>query len=261
MLIQFLVFPNVARRYGVLNCLKIVTVIFPVVYVLTPFTALLSSPLKQQIGMFAIMFMKCWASIFAFPCTTILLTNSASSLRILGTLNGVSTSVSALGRATGPAVGGLTFSLGVDKGYLIMPWWTLAAFAVLGALPVWWLVESDGFGGGNDEGFENEGDTSSLRDGLLRSKPVDSEISSSNEPSEDENLATGGTTGFVKKLCKAGSSSHAHPTDATIKTHAESYGHERNNWPGGVDSSSGEGHSHTYLGSVSTATADYREAI
>ena len=101
--------------------------------------------------MFAIMLLKCWASIFAFPCSTILLTNSASSLRILGTLNGVSTSVSALGRAAGPAIAGWTFSYGVEKGYVILPWWTLAICAVLGAIPVWWLVELDGFDGDQNQ--------------------------------------------------------------------------------------------------------------
>ena len=158
MFIQFFVFPPAARHFGVLNCLKLVTMIFPIAYVLTPFTALLPNQLAQQIGMFAIMLLKCWAAIFSFPCSTILLTNSASSLRILGTLNGVSTSVSALGRAAGPAIGGWTFSFGVDKGYVILPWWTLAAFAALGAVPVWWLVETEGFGGGEASDSENDGE-------------------------------------------------------------------------------------------------------
>ena len=158
MIIQFAAFPPLARHYGVLNCLRVCTLTFPVVYLVTPFTALLPTPVAQQVAMFLVMLVKCWASIFAFPCTTILLTNSAVSLRILGTLNGVATSLSAIGRATGPAVGGWTFSLGLDKGYIIMPWWTLAAFGMLGAVPVWWLVEMEGFGGieGSDSGSEEE---------------------------------------------------------------------------------------------------------
>ena len=144
MVIQFLVFPAMARRYGVLPCLKIVAILFPVVYVATPFTALMPTNLGKQATMFVIMLLKCFAVVFAFPCVTILLTNSAVSLRILGTLNGVSTSVSALGRAAGPAIGGWTFSRGVEKGFIITPWWTLAAFASLGALPVWWIVEMEG---------------------------------------------------------------------------------------------------------------------
>lgn len=150
MFIQFLIFPPVARRFGVLNCLRVCTLTFPIVYLLTPFTVLLPTPASQQAVMFAIMFLKCWGVIFAFPCSTILLTNSAVSLRILGTLNGVATSVSALGRAAGPAIGGTTFSLGVAAGYVVVPWWTLAALAALGAIPVWWLVEMDGFGDAAD---------------------------------------------------------------------------------------------------------------
>lgn len=104
------------------------------------------------------MLFKCWCSIFAFPCTTILLTNSAVSLRVLGTLNGVATSVSALGRAAGPAIGGGTFSWGVKRGYVILPWWTLAFLSALGAIPVFWLVEMDGFGGAEASDSEDEDD-------------------------------------------------------------------------------------------------------
>ena len=157
MFIQFLIFPPLARKYGVLPCLKAVSLLFPVAYVLTPFTVLFPTPLTQQIAIFMVMLLKCWAGIFAFPCAIILLTNSAGSLRLLGTLNGVATSLSAIGRAAGPSIGGFSFTVGVDIGYIILPWWTLAAFASLGAIPVWWLLELDGFGGsGESSDSENE---------------------------------------------------------------------------------------------------------
>ncbi|KAL8907819.1 MAG: hypothetical protein Q9171_005707 [Xanthocarpia ochracea] len=157
LIVQFLIFPPLARQYGILNSLKVVTVIFPLVYMATPFTALLPNPSTQQIVMFVIMLVKCLATIFAFPCTTILLTNSAVSLRVLGTLNGVATSVSAVGRATGPALSGVMFETGSKKGWAILPWWVLAGFAVLGAIPVWWLVEMEGFGGSDDDDDGQEG--------------------------------------------------------------------------------------------------------
>ncbi|KAL8704407.1 MAG: hypothetical protein Q9201_002433 [Fulgogasparrea decipioides] len=138
-IIQFLIFPPLARYYGVLNSLKVVTVI-----------------LSQQGVMFLIMLVKCFAAIFAFPCVIILLTNSAVSLRILGTLNGVATSVSAIGRATGPAVGGAMFEVGAERGWAILPWWVLAGFATLGAIPVWWIVEKEGFGGPGDQSHDEE---------------------------------------------------------------------------------------------------------
>lgn len=155
MFIQFLIFPPLARKYGVLPCLKAVSLLFPIAYILTPFTVLLPTPLTQQIAIFVVMLLKCWAGIFAFPCCTILLTNSAGSLRLLGTLNGVATSLSAIGRAAGPSIGGLSFTVGIEIGYMILPWWTLAAFASLGAIPVWWLIELDGFGG-SDESSDSE---------------------------------------------------------------------------------------------------------
>ena len=164
MFIQFLVFPPVARRYGVLPCLKVVTAIFPLVYIITPFTALFPTSLSQQIGMFCVMMVKCFAAIFVFPCTTILLTNSAVSLRILGTLNGVATSTSALGRAAGPALTGWMFSVGVNKGYVILPYWVLAGFATLGAITPWWLIEMEGFGGDETPDDEHDEDGGTYHD-------------------------------------------------------------------------------------------------
>ena len=156
MLIQFLVFPPLARHYGVLPCLKAVTAMFPIAYIITPFTALLPTPTTQQIGLLAVMVIKCWASIFAFPCTNILLTNSAVSLRVLGTLNGVAVSISGVGRAVGPVLGGYAFSVGAARGYGILPWWILGCVSILGAIAPRWLVETEGFGGDNEECDQDE---------------------------------------------------------------------------------------------------------
>ncbi|KAL8764624.1 MAG: hypothetical protein Q9194_006937, partial [Teloschistes cf. exilis] len=76
-LIQFLIFPPLARHHGVLNCYRIVALAFPAIYLLTPFAVLLPTPLTQQFAILLIMLLKCFAAIFAFPCITILLTNSA----------------------------------------------------------------------------------------------------------------------------------------------------------------------------------------
>ena len=158
MLIQFFVFPPLARHYGVLPCLKVVTAMFPFAYIITPFTALLPTPTTQQIGLLIVMVIKCWASIFAFPCTNILLTNSAVSLRVLGTLNGVAVSISGIGRAIGPVLGGYAFSVGAERGYGILPWWILGCIAILGAIAPMWLVETEGLGGDNEDRDQDETD-------------------------------------------------------------------------------------------------------
>ncbi|KAA8648588.1 MFS transporter [Aspergillus tanneri] len=159
MLVQFIIFPTAAKRFGVLNCLKAVALIFPVLYFLTPFTALVPPALRHVI-IFLLMLSKLSASVFAFPCTTILLTNSAASLNVLGTLNGVGTSVSAIGRAVGPALTGAAFSFGVKRGFIIIPWWLLCFFGTLSAIPVFWVMESDGFQGSSPSEAEDESDGS-----------------------------------------------------------------------------------------------------
>jgi len=118
--------------------------IFPVVYLLTPFTALIQNPLHRYMVFLTLMFIKGIAVIVAFPCTTIMLTNSATSVRILGTLNGFATSFSGLGRAIGPALTGAIFSIGVQRGYIIAPWWFLAGIAAVGAIPSLFIIEGDG---------------------------------------------------------------------------------------------------------------------
>jgi len=142
--VQFLFFPAAAQRYGVLTCLKVSSLIFPIIFFIVPFTALVPLALRK-VTVILIMLAKLTLTIFAFPSCTILLTNSASSLSVLGTLNGVGTSVSSIGRSAGPALMGVAFSYGVEKGYVIVPWWLLTVLAIISAVPVFWMVESEGF--------------------------------------------------------------------------------------------------------------------
>lgn len=141
MVFQFVVFPPTAKRYGVLNSLKVVSLTFPVVYAITPFSVLLPQSL-HHVAAFILIMAKMAAGIFAFPCNIILLTNSASSPNTLGTLNGVGTSVGAIGRAVGPAIVGFAFTAGVRRGYIIIPWFVLAALAALSSIPVFMTDES-----------------------------------------------------------------------------------------------------------------------
>lgn len=177
MLVQFILFPPIARNFGVLNCLKVVSLTFPFVYIATPFTALLPSDKLREGVMLALMLCKCLCAIFAFPCSTILLTNSASSLKILGTLNGVATSISAIGRASGPALAGYVFTVGVKYGYVAFPWWFLAIVAMTAAIPVFMLVEMDGFGGSGDNSSDgSESDDESVLESAETSATQDARV-------------------------------------------------------------------------------------
>lgn len=150
MIFQLLVFPPVARRFGVLRCLRICFVFYPLLYLITPYTALFPTTAAKETSMFVVMLVRAGLSSFAFPCSTILLTNSASSLRTLGTLNGIATSVAAICRAAGPALTGVIFSAGVKLGYVIMPFWVLSGISALAVVPAFLLVEGEGFGDDGD---------------------------------------------------------------------------------------------------------------
>lgn len=178
---QFLIFPPVARRYGVLRCFRAVLPIFPIIYILIPFTALLPTDTTRRTAACILMLCKAMACVFAFPCSTIIITNSARSLRVLGTLNGVSVSVSAMGRAAGPAVGGAVFSSAVKQGYVIVPWWIYSAVAVLGAVPLCFIVEGKGFG--EDDDIQAGGDNGSPDS---RSNSRSSSSNNNSNVSEDE---------------------------------------------------------------------------
>jgi len=116
----------------------------------TPFLSLIPDPLVREITMVALLMVRGVAGTFAFPTSTIMLTNSAPSLRVLGTINGLATSFSAFGRAAGPTLGGGLFTWGVKRGYVIVPFWTISALAFIAAIPTFWLVEGKGFGDDSD---------------------------------------------------------------------------------------------------------------
>ncbi|KAK4084469.1 uncharacterized protein Triagg1_949 [Trichoderma aggressivum f. europaeum] len=143
-LIQFLIYPPMVNRYGVLNCFKVVSVLTPFVYLITPYTSLLPTPATRFAAILTVMMIKAFAIIIAFPSTTILLTNSATSLRILGTLNGFATMFSGLGRAVGPASTGWAFSWGVEHGYIVSAYFFLGIISAIGAIPVFMIVEGQG---------------------------------------------------------------------------------------------------------------------
>ena len=150
-IVQFFIFPPVVRRFGVLRSYRVCAVVIPSVMFATPYTALIRNPIHQQLAMFSLMVVKSFCGIFMFPCSTIMLTNSAASLRLLGTLNGVATSVSAVGRAAGPYFAGEAFSWGLEKGYVIVAWWMLGIIAIIGTIPIFMLVEMDGFNKASDD--------------------------------------------------------------------------------------------------------------
>jgi len=90
----------------------------------------------------AILLSKATCTTFSFPCSMILLSNSATSRGVLGTLNGLATSTSALCRAIGALTFGAAFTMSLERGDVVLPWWMLAGISAVGAAPEFWLVDS-----------------------------------------------------------------------------------------------------------------------
>jgi MFS family permease len=141
--IQVFAFPAITKRFGVLNCMKTVIVLFPVIYIISPFATLASTGFGKNAAIFIGMLLYNCLGIFAFPCSDMLLTGSASSSSILGTLIGLSTGGAAIGGAIGSVIGGTFFSSGVSRGYIVDPFWALAVVAAVAAVPVFYLEESE----------------------------------------------------------------------------------------------------------------------
>lgn len=150
--------------------LTVVTaILFPIVYVLVPYTALIQDHRMQFATLLGLLLIKGFAVIVAFPCITILLTNSAPSVRILGTLNGFATMFSGIGRAIGPTSAGAWFSWGVKRGYVLPAFLFLAVIAAGQAIPAWMIVEGEG------PSREEDTDDETLLDGEEQTTDDDSD--------------------------------------------------------------------------------------
>jgi hypothetical protein len=133
MIATVFVFPIVVRRLGALGLFRLVTISYPILYIMTPYLVLLPDSLRM-IGVYGVVIWKCTFATMAYPSNAILLTNSAPSLLMLGTINGVAASTASLSRAFGPTVSGFLFSAGLRLGYSGLAWWCSAVIAVAGAL-------------------------------------------------------------------------------------------------------------------------------
>jgi len=133
MLATIFIFPIVVRRLGALGLFRFMAISYPILYITTPYLVLLPDRLRM-IGLYAVVVWKCTFSTMAYPSNAILLTNSAPSLLMLGTINGVAASTASLSRAFGPTVSGFLFSAGLRLGYSGLAWWCSALIAIIGAL-------------------------------------------------------------------------------------------------------------------------------
>ncbi|KAG9507738.1 hypothetical protein J7337_001293 [Fusarium musae] len=163
------------------------SLLMPLAYFLTPYCVLFPTHKGRMAALMGVMFIKAAGIIVAFPSVTILLTNSCTSLRVLGTLNGYATTFSGLGRALGPASTGALFTWGADHGYVVTAWFFLMFIAILGAIPAYLVEEGEGPSASASSSAENsdtENDQASSSSSTIL-LPEDSAITSDSDSEEE----------------------------------------------------------------------------
>lgn len=139
--LQLFVYPRVNERLGTLGSFRYSLCLFPIAYILAPYLSLIPSskpPPTQASGVLVwlalsgVLCIQVIARTFALPATIILINNCSPHPSVLGTIHGISQSVSSFSRTIGPVVGGWGFGKGLQIGIVGAVWWSLAALACLG---------------------------------------------------------------------------------------------------------------------------------
>lgn len=141
MLVQVFVFPVINRRFGSLALFRVSICVYPILYFLVPYLALLPKGLRF-FGIFWLLLFKVSTQAFTYPSLQIMLANHSPSKKILGTLNGSAASSASLCRAFGPTVSGFIQTRGLSLGYSGLPWWVCSLIAITGVTESLWMTAS-----------------------------------------------------------------------------------------------------------------------
>ncbi|KAH8698751.1 putative MFS multidrug transporter [Talaromyces proteolyticus] len=130
---QILFVPFALQHLGALRTLRLVLFIWTPLNFVVPYFVLLPSGL--QIPAFYVALLgKITLQITAFPATTVLLANAIPSRDVMGSVNGVASSVASLGRALGPLITGYVHTKGLNSGISVIAWWVLGFVTIMGAI-------------------------------------------------------------------------------------------------------------------------------
>ncbi|EPS45535.1 hypothetical protein H072_489 [Dactylellina haptotyla CBS 200.50] len=142
-LFQFLAFAPIVRFFGVLRTFRFVAMVYPFIYFLSPYLAFL--PHNNDGLLFSVIYSllsaKTVCGCLIYPINSILLTNAAPSLLVLGTINGVAGSVASCMRAIAPVLMGWLYSKGVERGIMGLSWWISGLVAAIGGVQAFYIFE------------------------------------------------------------------------------------------------------------------------
>jgi len=151
--IQLVLYPKLSARLGTALSYQLSLLLFPITYSLTPYIVLLPSSTPPPapasgalvwIGITALLAIQVFARTFALPGTTILVNNCCPHPSVLGTIHGLSQSVSSGTRTLAPALAGWVYGRGLNMGIVGLAWWGMAVDACLGAIVGRFVREGSG---------------------------------------------------------------------------------------------------------------------
>lgn len=130
--LQLGVYPPLATKLGVARVHQLSLVSFPPAYALIPFLSLLpNSGMTAEVSATALAAVVILGRTFAIPPMAVLVTNASPSRRVLGTLHGLTHSVTSAARCAGPFILGNLYSLGVRLGIVGLAWWIMAGIVII----------------------------------------------------------------------------------------------------------------------------------
>lgn len=142
---QFLLYPRVNARFGLLRSTIYSLFFFPVAYLIAPYLSLIAASSDNQFvlwsGIVLVALILIGARTFAIPGVVLLTNNASPGPEVLGTIHGLGAAVSSAFRTVGPIVAGKWYSDGLKRNIIGEPWWLLAFSAMLGCIPVFWVKD------------------------------------------------------------------------------------------------------------------------
>jgi MFS family permease len=174
MFAQLIVFPWMSKRLGSLRTFWITLSLYPILYLLAPYLALLPEHLRIP-GLMALLIGKVTFQSLSYPSLAIILANSSPSKRVLGTLNGAAASSMSICRGFGPTVSGFMDGVGEAKHMSGLAWWTIAGVALIGWGPGFMMQEGKKRPACSLEDEENLLDTDSDTESIMTLIPDEAE--------------------------------------------------------------------------------------
>lgn len=155
--LQIFIYPRVQARLGTVTSFRTFLPFSPLAYALMPFIVLIPRyPWLVWPAFTVVVGLQVVSRTFAQPAAIILVNNSVTDPRVLGTVHGVAQSIASGARTLGPMIGGWGLGLGLKYNMVGGIWWALAVEAIVGWFLLWSIYEDKGIEQRKDQTEEED---------------------------------------------------------------------------------------------------------